>query len=188
MSLLRALLLAIEIPAGAAGVRQRGLPAPPARRVSPREDRRGPGILPSVPRQSAEVARPPSGLLAAVSRAAPHDRSAESRATAPSGPETSAARSCKQQLSFGPKTFRCRGLAAGTQPAESCKQQPSSGASLDFGSTSAPETTRVAVLQTTTSWRPGGFDRITEVALCSPPIRSTTCIACIGPSGGPSAR
>ena len=76
----------------------------------------------------------------------------------------------------------------GAGPPESCKQQLSSGASLDFGSTSAPQTAAVGILQTTTSWHAGGFCRITEIAPCSPPIRSTTCIACTGPSAGRSAR
>ena len=131
------LLPVIEIPAGAVGVRQPRLPAPLSRRVSPPEDRRRPGIPSGVPRQSAEMARRSSGLLAAVSPAASGCRRAEPRAAASSGPKTSAARSCKQQLSFRPKTFRRWGLAAGARPAGSCKQQPSSGANLGFRSTSA---------------------------------------------------
>src|SRR4029077_20973342 len=45
----------------------------------------------------------------------------------------------------------------------SCKQQLSSGASLDSGSTSAPQTPAVGILQTTTSWCPGSFCWITEI-------------------------
>ena len=166
MPLLQSLLSDVEVPAGAVGVRRPRLPAPPPRRVSPPEDRRGPGIPPGVRRQFAEVALPPSRLLAAISRAAPGCRRAEPPTAARSGPETAAVRSCKQQLSFRPKAFRCSSLAAGIRPPESCKQQLSSRASLGFGSSSAPEATRVGILQTTTSWRAGGFQRITEVAPC----------------------
>jgi hypothetical protein len=60
MPLLRAVLPAIEISAGSVGVWQPRLPAPPSRGVSPSENRRGPGVSPGVPRQSAEVALAPS--------------------------------------------------------------------------------------------------------------------------------
>src|SRR5580765_5178485 len=53
----------------------------------------------------------------------------------------------------------------GLRTTESCKQQLSSSASLDSGSTSSPQTTAVGILQTTTSWRPGGFCRITEFGM-----------------------
>jgi hypothetical protein len=185
---LRAVLPALEISAGTVGVWPPRVPAPPARGISPAEARRGPGVWPGVPRQRAEVALGPSGLLAAVSGTAPGHCRAEPPAAACSGPETASARSCQQQLRFRPKAFRCRGLASGVRSPGSCKQQLSSGASLGSGSTSAPETAAGAILQTTTSWRLGGFCRITEVASCSPPIRSTTCIACTGPSVGPSVR
>lgn len=141
-----------------------------------------------MPGQPAEMAIPESGLLASVSRAARGRSRAEPPAAARSRPETALPRSCKQQLSFRPKAFGVRGLACGSRTPESCKQQLSSGASLDFGSTSAPQTTAVGILQTTTSWQPSGSCRITEWTPCSPPIRSTNCIACTGPSVGRSVR
>src|ERR1700722_11348214 len=116
-----------------------------------------------MPGQSAEMALPQPRLLAAVSRATPAGRRAESPTAARSGPETASARSCKQQLSFRPKAFRGRGLAPGRRPPESCKQQLSSGASLDSGSTSAAQAPGFGILQTTTSWYPGGFCRINRV-------------------------
>ncbi|MCZ2154546.1 MAG: hypothetical protein LC114_11700 [Bryobacterales bacterium] len=57
-------------------------------------------FLPSAPGQSAEMARPPPGLLAAVSAAAPGRRRAEPPTAARSRPKTPSAQSCKQQLSF----------------------------------------------------------------------------------------
>src|SRR3954453_3580670 len=103
------------------------------------------------------MAIPESRLLAAVSRTARGLRRAESPAAARTGPETATDRSCKQQLSFRPKAFRRRGLAVGRRTPGACKQQLSSGASLDFGSTSTPQTPAVGILQTTTSWYTGGF-------------------------------
>src|ERR1700677_631283 len=116
-----------------------------------------------MPGQSAEVALPQPRLLAAVSRATPAGRRAESPTAARSGPKAASARSCKQQLSFRPKAFRRRDLAAGPRTPESCKQQLSSGASLDSGTTSAAQAPAVGILQTTTSWSRGEFCRITEV-------------------------
>src|ERR1700722_3030247 len=117
-----------------------------------------------MPGQSAEMALPQPRLLAAVSRATPAGRRAESPTAARSGPKTASARSCKQQLSFRPKAFRRRDLVAGPWPPESCKQQLSSGASLDSGITSLAQTSGFGILQTTTSWQPGGFCRINEIA------------------------
>ena len=128
--------------------------------------------------QSAEMACPQPGLLATVPRTPPARGRAEPPTAARSGPKTAPFLSCKQQLSFRLKAFRRRHLAAGRRTPESCKQQLSSGTSLDFGSTSAPQAPAVGILQTTTSWRADGFCRITEVEPCSPPIRSMTFIAC----------
>src|ERR1700733_701799 len=112
-----------------------------------------------MPGQSAEVALPQPRLLAAVSRATPAGRRAESPTAARSGPKAASARSCKQQLSFRPKAFRRRDLAAGPRTPESCKQQLSSGASLD----SAMSPPNDNVLLTGSAWR-GGFRNISHDA------------------------
>jgi hypothetical protein len=140
-----------EITAAAEQAKSWGVKAAPPRRVSPPEDRRGPGIPPGMPGQSSEMACPQPRLLAALSRATPCRRRAQPPAIARSGPKTASSRSCKQQLSFRPKAFRCRDLAAGRRSPKSCKQQLSSSASLDPGSTSAAQTPGFGILQTTTS-------------------------------------
>src|ERR1700691_4009676 len=164
------------------------VPAAASRRLSPPESRGRSGIPPGMPGQPSEMAVPQPRLLAAVPRATPSRGRAQPPTAARSGPKTAAARSCKQQLGFRPKALQCRDLAPGRRPPESCKQHLSSGASLDSGSTSAAQAPGFGILQTTTSWYPGGFCRITEIAPCSRPIRSTTCTACTGPSAGRCAR
>src|SRR5471030_2509284 len=109
------------------------------------------------------MAFPQPGLLAAVSPTTPGLGRAEPPTAARPGSEAASARSCKQQLSFRPKALRRRDLASGCRSPESCKQLLSSGASLDSGSTSAPQTPAVGILQTTTSWCPGSFCRITDL-------------------------
>ena len=164
------------------------VPAAASRRLSPPETRGGSGIPPGMPGQPAEMAVPQPRLLAAVPGETPSRGRAQPPTAARSGSETASARSCKQQLSFRPKAFHRRDLAPGCRPPESCKQQLSSGASLDSRSTSAAQAAGFGILQTTTSWYPGGFWRITELAPCLRPIRSTTCTAYTGPSAGRSAK
>lgn len=66
---------------------------------------------------------PPSGLYPAVPASLPAFCGAQPASSAPTRPAAPSAESCKEHLSFGPKAFRCRGLAAGAARPGSCKEQ-----------------------------------------------------------------
>src|ERR1700740_1072728 len=82
-------------------------PAATSARLSPAEDRFRSDLPPSVFRESAQVARGASRLLEALSPGPPSGGGTEPPATATPGPKAPPGASCKQQLSFGSKAFRC---------------------------------------------------------------------------------
>src|ERR1022692_4599722 len=103
------------------------------------------------------MARPQPGVLEAIPAEESCGRRTEPGAAEAPRPEEKTLQSCKQHLSFGPKVFRCKGLAHRHQRGTSCKQQLSPRTGLCNSSTSP-------------SPGPAGVIFANNILLAQPPI------------------